>query len=621
MAREYENLAAEIIKNIGGAENVESLAHCVTRLRFELKDTGKANIGALKKLGGVLAVMQTGAQCQIVIGEFVGEVYEEILQHHDVKSLSAAEFKQPAKSLLDATIGTISGIFMPLLGVLAAGGMLKGLTVFLAAFKLVDTSGGTYQILNVLSDAFFYFMPIFLGCTAAKNFRMSSEFTAMAIGAALVYPSLETMRAGEPLYEIFSGTLFASPVYVEFLGLPVILMNYASSIIPIILAVWVASKLEKVLLKIIPPIFKSFGLTFLMLLIMIPLTLLVVGPVSTWLGKIIGAASTGIFNFSPLVAGFIIAGLWQILVMFGLHWGLVMVMLSNIVTLGSDPIVAITFGASFAQTGVVLGILLRTSDKKLKGIALPAFISGIFGITEPAIYGVTLPRQKFFIISCIGAAIGGALGAYLDIRIYIFGGMGIFEYPCFINPAAGDPVGMYNSILVSAVSFALGLIITLPVYREKPRLSDEISEDLMSPLTGKLVALKNVPDESFAGGKGIAIEPETGEVLAPIDAEVAMIFPTNHAIWLKTKNGVEIMIHVGLGTAGMLGAGFNACVAQGDKVKLGQRLIEFDLEKIKAAGYSALTPILIANHSLFADIYPTTKKFAKSGEKIISVIF
>lgn len=617
MARKYEELAAEIVRNVGGAENVETLAQCVTRLRFTLKDDGKVNVDALKKLDGVLMVMESGGQCQVVIGETVGAVYAEIQRQYEIKP---EEGEVVQRKPLDAIVGTISGIFMPLLGLLAAGGMLKGMTVFLTAFQLIDTNGGTYQILYVLSDAFFYFMPIFLGCTAAKNFRMSNEFTGMAIGAALVYPSLEKIRAGEVLYEIFSGTIFASPVHVEFLGVPVILTNYASSIIPIILAVWVAAKLEKVLLRAIPPVFKSFGVTFIMLLIMIPLTLLVVGPVSTWLSQFIGAASTGIFGFSPVIAGFIIAGFWQILVMFGLHWGLVMVMLSNIVTLGSDPIVAITFGASFAQIGAVLAILIRTKDKKLKGIALPAFVSGIFGITEPAIYGVTLPRSRFFAVSCAGAALAGALGAFLDIRIYIFGGMGIFEYPCFINPATNDVNGMYNAMIVSGVAFALGFVLSLPLYLDNKAVKD-VSENILSPLSGKVVALKDVPDESFSEGVGVAIEPDSGEVYAPADAEVMLILPTSHALWLKTKNDVEILIHIGLGTAELEGDGFKVLVAKGDKVKKGQRLMEFDLEKIKAAGFSALTPVLVANYSLYADVYATEKKNVAGGDKIITVIF
>ena len=321
--------------------------------------------------------------------------------------------------------------------------------------------------MNVVSDAFFYFMPIFLGYSAAKKFKMANEFTAMAIGAALVYPSLSTIRAGEVLYQIFEGTSFASPVHIEFLGIPVILMNYASSVIPIILAVWFASKVERFFARIMPPVFKSFGVSFCTMLVTIPLTLLVVGPVATWLGQAMGAVSVAIFNISPMIAGVFMGALWQILVIFGIHWSFVPVMLNNFASFGNDPVMVVIFTASFAQIGVVLAILLRTKNKKLKGIALPAFITGIFGITEPAIYGVTLPRQKYFLISCVGAAIGGALVAFFEIKAYVFGAMGIFEYPTFINPATNDLSGMYNGIIASLIAFGIAFAMTFPIYKDE----------------------------------------------------------------------------------------------------------------------------------------------------------
>ena len=519
MARKYEKLAADIVKNVGGKENVNSLAHCITRLRFKLKDEKKANTEVLKAMDGVVTVVQSGGQYQVVIGNAVGEVYDEILASQGIQAADgggeAAEEDNTQKKPLDLFVDTVSGIFTPVLGVLAASGMLKGMLALFAAFDIVIPGSGTYQILNVLSDAFFYFLPIFLAYTAAKKFKMNSEFTAMAIGAALVYPGISQMMQGEKLYEILSDSIFASPVYVEFLGLPVILMNYASSVIPIIIAIWVAVRVEKFFFSIMPTIFKSFGVPFCTLLVMIPLTILIVGPVSTWLGQAVGAAATGIFNVSPIIAGLFIGGFWQVFVMFGLHWELVPVMLNNVATLGNDPVVITMFGASFAQIGVVLGILLRTKDQKLKGIALPAFISG------------------------------------------------------------------------------------------------------------NVVALKDVPDEVFASGvmgKGIAVEPTVGKVFAPSDAEVTTLFPTGHAIGLKTSKGTEILIHVGMDTVKLNGKGFKTHVAQGDKVKKGQLLIDFDINFIKKNNLPIITPVLVANSASYKEVVTTNSPTVNHGDSLISTV-
>ena len=647
MPRKYEQLAADIIKNVGGKENVSSLAHCVTRLRFKLKDESKANTDVLKAMNGVVTVVQSGGQYQVVIGNAVTDVFDEIIAHQGISgaggggAAEAEEEDNSKKKPLDIFIDTVSGIFTPVLGVLAASGMVKGLTALLAAFQILDTAGGTYKIMTVIGDAFFNFLPIFLGFSAAKKFKMS-EFAAMAIGAALVYPSLSQIMQGEPIYEVLSGTLFQSPVHLEFLGIPVLLMNYTSSVIPIIAAVWVGARVEKFYLKTVPTLLKGFGVPFCTILTMIPLTLLVVGPISTWLGQLIGAAATGIFNISPLLAGLFIGGGWQVFVMFGLHWGLVPIMIQNIVTFGADPVINTMFGASFAQIGVVLAIILRTKDLKLKGIAIPAFLSGIFGVTEPAIYGVTLPRKKFFIISCIGGAIGGALFGFLGIKSYMFGGLGVFQFPCFIDPSTNDLSGMYNGMIVAVASFAVGFGLTFPLFKddapapvaetptptpapavETPAEETALqNETLQSPLTGNLVKLPDVPDPVFASGvmgQGIAVEPTIGKVFAPADAEVTTLFPTGHAIGLKTKGGAEILIHVGMDTVQMKGEGFKPHVQQGDKVKAGQLLIEFDIAKIKAAGYPIITPVLVTNSANYKEILPVEGASIENGEKIIEV--
>ncbi|MCH3958125.1 MAG: PTS transporter subunit EIIC [Selenomonas sp.] len=306
--------------------------------------------------------------------------------------------------------------------------MIKGFTALLTSTGIVAAKGGTAQMLNILGDMFFYFLPIFLGLTAARKFKMN-EFTGMAVGAALVYPSLSAIMKGDTLYTLFDGTLFHSAIHMEFLGLPVILMNYASSVIPIIVAIWFGSKVERNIAKIMPAMLKNFLTPFFTILIVIPLTFLVIGPVATWAGQLVGAAAMTIYNVSPVIAGLFIGAFWQVFVMFGLHWGLVPIMINNITVYGFDPLVVTYFGCSFAQIGVVLGIFLRTHDAKLKSISLPAFIAGIFGVTEPCIYGVTLPRKKYFVISCIGGAIGGALMALLSVKLFMFGGLGIFGYP------------------------------------------------------------------------------------------------------------------------------------------------------------------------------------------------
>ncbi len=655
MARKYEELATEIVKNVGGKENVNSLAHCVTRLRFKLKDEGKANTDVLKAMDGVVTVVQSGGQYQVVIGQHVGDVYDEILQYHGVQGAGGVDADEEEddtpKKPLDLFVDTVSGIFTPVLGVLAAAGMLKGLLAILSAFDLVARTSGTYQILNIVGDAFFYFLPVFLGYTSAKKFKMNSEFTAMAIGAALVYPSIAAMRGGDVLYTVLSGTIFESQIHTEFFGIPVILMNYASSVIPIIIAIWVAAKVEKIFLGFMPTIFKSFGVPFCTLLIMIPLTLLVVGPAATWLGQLVGAITIGIYDVSPVLAGMFIGGFWQVFVMFGLHWGLVPVMLNNITTMGYDPVVTTMLGTTFAQTGVVIAILLKTKDQKLKGIAIPAAVSGVFGVTEPAIYGVTLPRKKYFILSCIIASVAGGAIALLSVKQYIFGGMGIFSYPSYINPATNDVSGMYYTMLITAAATAAGIIITYILYSDAefakapapaaagggsasatsaPAATESAPEEkvlenetLKSPLTGNLVKMPDIPDPVFSSGamgQGIAVEPTEGKVFAPADAEVTTLFPTGHAIGLLTSKGTEILIHIGMDTVEMDGKGFTVHVAQGDKVKQGQLLIDFDIDEIKKAGHPIVTPVIVTNTASYKEVNPVEGTKIKNGDDLISTV-
>lgn len=637
--RKYEELGNIVVKNVGGKENIISLTHCITRLRFKLKDESKANTELLKSTKGVVTIVQSGGQYQVVIGNAVADVFEEITVNHNIGNASGSNDTSSNEnmSLLDMFIDTVSGIFTPVLGVLAASGMLKGLNALLVAMDLVAPGSGTHNILTIIGDAFFYFLPIFLAYTAAKKFKMN-EFSAMAIGAALVYPTLAAISQGEKLYDVLNDTMFASPVFMEFIGIPVILMNYASSVIPIILAIYVAAKVERVISNALPTVIKKFMTPFFTLLIMIPLTFVVVGPVSTWLGQIVGAAASSIYDLSPALAGIFIGAFWQVFVIFGLHWGLVPIMINNIVSLGNDPLIVTMFGTTFAQTGVVLAIMLKTKNAELKSISAPAVVSGIFGVTEPAIYGVTLPRKKYFIISCIGGAVGGALVALLNVRLYFFGGLGIFTYPSFINAATNDVSGMYYGAVVSIVSFLFGLVVTWFMYKDEgndlPKKMNSLliqtnndvkasSETISSPLSGKVVALSKVPDAAFSSetlGKGVAIIPSEGKVVSPADGTVNMIFPTGHAIGILTDNGTEILIHIGIDTVKLDGKYYSAKVSNGDKIKTGDTLIEFDLNKIKNEGYDIITPIIITNTMNYTDVKAVNPSTINTGDKLLTVI-
>lgn len=468
----YAQLVAMIIENIGGKDNINSVVHCTTRLRFKLKDENRAKTDFLKAAEGIVTVVKSGGQYQVVIGNHVADVYQELMEQTGL--LGQEQVPDDNKgSLLDRFIDLISGIFAPALGLLAATGMIKGVLALLLTFGWLSEASGTYIILQALGDSFFYFLPIMLGYTASKKFGVN-PFLGMVIGATLVYPTivgynpLAMMASGaEPLYTLFSGTLFESPIYLTFLGIPVVMMSYTSSVIPIIVAIWFTSKVEPFFKKIIPDVVKTFLVPFCSALVVVPITFLVIGPISTWLGTALGAGSLAVYHFSPLMAGMILGGLWQVLVIFGLHWGLVPIGLLNLTTLGFDPILTLTFAASFAQIGAVLAVVLRTKDQKTKGLGISAFISGIFGVTEPAIYGITLPRKKPFIASCIAAAVGGGILGFMGTKSYIVGGLGIFGIPSMINPKTGIDSTFYGIFIAIGLAFVIGFVFTLIMDRKE----------------------------------------------------------------------------------------------------------------------------------------------------------
>lgn len=482
MASKYDGLARIIIQNVGGKSNIISVAHCITRLRFKLKDESKANKEVLESTDGVIKVMQAGGQYQVVIGNQVNDVYDAVLEVGHLAAAGAVDEEGNAveetsgggkKSPVSLLIDVISGTLQPTLGVMAATGIIKGLLALFDFLGLIPAASGTYQVWYAVADGFFYFMPIVLGYTAAKKFKVN-EFIGMAIGIALCYPAMVNSTAGTVLGTVFTGTAFEMSYYLTFFGIPVIMpaSGYTSSVVPIILAVAIAAPLEHWLKKVIPDVIKLFVVPFVTLIVMVPLTYLVIGPIASILCSILSLFFNAIYSIpvvGGLIGGVLIGAFWQVLVIFGLHWSLVPLAMVNYSLLGYDFILSPYFCVSFAQTFVVLAIVLKTKDEKLKKIAIPAFISGIFGVTEPAIYGVTLPKKTPFIYSCIAGAIGGAFTGLMRTRSYSIGGLGLFGLPSFIDTTG--VMGLTNMIYILIailIASVAGFAMTYVLYKDEP---------------------------------------------------------------------------------------------------------------------------------------------------------
>ena len=624
----YTDLAKDIVKNVGGKENVKSLHHCVTRLRFVLKDEKKANTDVLKKMDGVATVVKAGEQYQVVIGNHVADVYNEItpilgLVENNEETFEKRKISNP-KELLDVLIDALSKIFQPILGVLAAAGMLKGVAALLVACGLSRNSG-FYLLLQGAGEGLFSLLPVFIAYTSAKYFKMSQTI-AMTIAAALIYPNLakgmiDNLRAA------------------NFFGLPIVIPGngYTSTVMPIIFSVWLGSHIERFLKKVIPAVVKTFLVPFFTVFIVYVLTILIIGPIMTTVSDMLGNGLNGLYGINPIIAGALIAGLWMIMVMFGVHWGIVSIYYATIATT-PDHLIAVTFPHSFALAGIIFAIMLKTRGQKVKELGLPAAISGIFGVTEPGIYGILVPMKIPFVLACVISAITGAIAGAMDITLYMTGGLGIFKLPSFLNPATPGILGksfwaaVVSAVLALVLGFVVQLFMKVPtIYEEEVNdkelksesnvvLQDEILE---SGLQGNVVALSDVKDEAFASGalgNGVAIEPTVGKVVAMADGKIATLFPTYHAIALLTNNGAEVLVHVGLDTVQLNGKYFTPRVAEGDEVKKGDLLLEFDIEGLKNDGYVVTTPIIITNSDEYKEIIVENKEKINFGERLLTLV-
>ena len=618
----YRELAEKIVANVGGKENINSLTHCITRLRFKLKDESKANDDVLKNMDGVVTIMHSAGQYQVVIGNHVGQVYEDVVDMTGLGGESSAP-EEASGNIFNRLIDVISGIFQPFLGALSAGGMIKGLNALLVAAGVLTAESGTYIVLNAIGDAIFMFLPIAVAVAAAKKFGVN-QYVGLVIGGALCYPAIQlsTLTAGgdvQPLYTLFSGSMFESPVYMTFMGLPFVANDYTSSVIPSILIVWMASKLQRPLRKIIQEVIQNFFVPFFLLLIALPIGFLVIGPVITILTNMLATGFDGLLKFSPILFGLIVGFFWQVLVMFGLHWSLIPIAILQLGTMGYSTALTGMFGASFAQTAAVAAMYFRLKNPKEKALVVPAVISGICGVTEPAIYGLSLPKKKPFIFSMVGGAISGAFMTAMGVRSYVMGGLGVFGIPSYINQQTGDSSGAIYSVIAIVIASVIGFALTFFFWKDEEAVEVEEGQKAMevrkeivtAPVTGTMMPLSTAKDQAFAQGvlgKGVVIHPTVGEVVAPFDGTVMTMFPTKHAIGLVSDNGLELLIHIGLDTVQLDGKYFESHVEQGAKVKRGDKLVTFDIQAIEAAGYSVETPVIITNSADYLDIIESDKQ-------------
>ena len=634
----YDDLARIIIQNVGGKSNIISLTHCVTRLRFKLKDESKARTSVLNDTDGIVTVIRSGGQYMVVIGSHVPDVYDAVCAAAGIPPSAAVdadgqliERAVPRRAFhpLNAFIGIITSVFTPFLGVLCACGILKGFLALFVAAGLLDGSGSTYNILYALSDSFFYFMPILLSYTAAKKFGLP-EMEGLLIGAGLLYPYL--LKDSVYLHD----SLFGIPVVMPAAG------DYSSSMIPIICAIAFAAWFEKQFKDHIPAVVKTFVVPLITCTVTFALTLWVIGPIASGAADLLSGFFIWMASVSRLLFGLLVGGLWQILVMLGLHWALIPMMINNINISGQDTILAAMLGTTFAQAGSVAAIWLKTRNPKTRQLCAPAFISAIAGVTEPAIYGVTLPKKKPFVITCLISAVSGAALMMTGTVACRITGMGVFAWTQFIS-ADNDTHGMIVAIIISLLTAAAAFAATWFTYTEeayhveKPAASAatepkapavqaaapaQEAQIIGSPVEGEVRLLTQIEDPVFSSealGKGCAIEPSKGEVVAPFDGIVEQIAETKHAVGITNKNGVQLLIHVGMDTVELKGRGFEPQVQVGDRVKRGQLLLKFDMAAISAAGYRLTTPVIVTNTDDYASVTAVALGNVLEGEDIILV--
>ncbi|MDK8642139.1 beta-glucoside-specific PTS transporter subunit IIABC [Niallia taxi] len=619
-----KQLAEEILKFSGGESNIKGVTHCVTRLRLSVNDTKAIKVQDLQILPGVLGVNIVGNQLQVILGGKVYAIYDAFIPIVNAPE-DDGSVKGNKEGIVSRFLDTLSGIFTPIIPAIIGAGLLKGIMIFLMFYNIVSTESDIYKFLNIFSDSAFYFIPLLLAFSTATRFKCN-PYVAVAIAGILVHPSLISMMNE-------SNSL-------KFIGIPITNASYASSVLPIILGVWLMSYVERWLTKVIPKILKTILVPLLTLLIVAPIILAVLGPIGTIVGNAIGQGFIDFYLNFGILAGAVLGAIYPFLVILGMHVGFTPVMVQSLSKFGVDYMMALFVAANSAQAGATFAVYTKTKNKEFKALAGTAGLNAFIGITEPALFGVTTKLKRPLIAVSIGGAIGGAIAGAFHVQASGMGTGPIAGIPLFLGPTF---IYFVISSLVSlVVSFILTLVIGFEDIPEKNTTKNtnesnilksethehsltEINEKqkIFSPLTGSIIPLEQVNDKVFSQkmmGDGIAIRPNIGRVVAPFDGVVEMVFDTKHAIGLKSINGCELLIHVGLDTVELKGEFFNAHVSNGQEVKVGDLLLEFDMEQIQKAGYDITTPVIITNSSVFEFVKGTNQPESNLGDLLFEVI-
>lgn len=624
--RDYEKLAVDIVDAVGGKENIVNATRCATRLRLVLKETPKDANKKVSGLTGVITVVENNGQFQVVIGTHVGKVFDKVQTLVDLDETSSED--APKGSIVNRVIATMSAVFAPFIYILAAAGLLQGCLIIINMINPGFASTGTYEVLSFISWAPFTFLPIFIAITASKHFKCNT-FIAVACCAALVSPDWASI-----------ASRIAGGEAVTFLGIGLAETTYTSTVLPPLFLVLALSYLEKFVDKVIPEVVKSLFTPFICILVMVPLTILVIGPVSDGVATAIANGYNALYNFAPVIAAAVIGGFWQVVVIFGVHWGVTPMVLANFDMYGQDTFQAFQTMAVVAQMGAAFGVFLKSKRQETKSVALSAGITGIFGITEPTIYGVTLRFKKPFICACISGAVAAAVASFFNSVYYVYAGLpGLLTV---VNAIGANPTSIVGELIGCAIAIIGSIVLVQIVGFDEGQASDEENQEneevkamdevaatvlagtkeIKSPLSGKVIALSEIDDPVFAGGamgNGIAIEPTDNKVYAPFDGEIEFIAESKHAIGLKSEDGVELLIHVGMDTVQMDGKGFDVKVKANEKVKAGELLLEFDKEAIQKAGYSLITPVVITNSFEFEQKQLCLEQEISYGKSIINL--